>query len=802
VNATKEDRSAYLRSVAAGQLSWADFAAGAASRLKVGPEFDPIGLVGLSIGILKKFSRREEEKPVRAEFQELIKRAATGTLETADDLTFLQLQMLSLRAQLARLVAETPEADVSLDQVLAGVRFVAVANDDNEMAFRAQISAIHGAGFGRVYVIIQNKEGLEKLLPDGSTVYTEEMKVPEGHMVPILDLAKRQGGAYVMDETGDFAPVTTTLKGELKNGGVEKLIFAQGNDLFLLKDFAAVERVVTAERVMKTTGAQMMMEMVENKIKQKGGGTKKSSVTGMSWMRDTIGIGQGLIPASLSRMFYVIDINALDRVSEDNVPQYVNLKELPDGSLGFAREMYSGDASSVIPAMTMQLPGHELVTYKLRPRTDEALQYIDGLLHSPGFAKALSQSTGLARSEARGVTLEKTQAMAKKLQEALSQELKGAVTVDADNENGVPTLLISAFGAVIAVTNALEITGSGDTIAIKHRDSVSNTEKEEPLLPMLKAIKEYKVTERMALKEFNVLRLLKGVENLVRRDRLGPDAAVIKATEASDMTDAAKAYIVVAAVTGKIASGELRSEQMAEVLKNIALVRQTPLAKWVPVVNKLLNIKDGAGLAVDLLEAGQGISQEELISYLAILADPNQRKALFWVIRGEAERASAEAERNRFILILQNAVQEHGLEFLDKENRRRFVIQVVTQNDLAGAVTNYATQAASQMGELANPTNFFVLSGTAELLSSINAETVRSSVIEREYVPASNLRGMANLVTAKLSQELVRASVLGQKSYLTINGRNRFTLKMNELQGLMSAIWQQIRSEIRIAVAA
>ena len=403
--ATKEEKIAFLQGVVRGEFAWGNFAAGAATRLKVSSAFDRIGLLGLTGKILANFPRKEDVAPEPAQFEPLIQAALKGVVNDESDFSFLQNQMLSLRLQLEDLVRENPEAGVSLQEVLDGVRVVNIGNDDNFGAFAAQAGAIRKAGFGKVYQLEQFKVGVEKILPTGLTDFTNDLRVPEGHADPLIAMGQRASGSFEVTSGGLLVPVRTTLAEELRKQGVKRVLFAQGNDLHLLENFASVERWMTAMREMKARHVQMMMEVVENRImieskatKQKGGGTFLNP-EGFAEMRDTIGLGGDIFPSSLSRMFYILDLEAISGLTEKRVPQYLNVKETPDGGLAMAREMYSGDLSTQLRSATMQQDAYPLLTYKLRPRTDEALSVIATLHAQPGFKEMFQKLTG--RSEAR-----------------------------------------------------------------------------------------------------------------------------------------------------------------------------------------------------------------------------------------------------------------------------------------------------------------------------------------------------------------------------------------------------------------
>jgi len=399
---TSKDRAAYLRSVARGECAWTIFGAGRATRMKLPPDFDRLGIAGLTRRILDELPEDESVMPVVDEpMAALIEQAAAGVMETAGDLSIIQRELRQLGYQFANLIESTPEAEVASTDVLKNAVFVVVVNESNREAIARQLTAIRFAGLDaeNVYLVEQSEAGGEEILADGTLRWYEAQRWPEGHGDPLIAMAQSSTGVYRLAGEGEMSDLDEPLAKVLNKNGVKNTLFAQVNDLHLMEDIAAVERWKTALDAMGESGSQMVMEMVANEVRekladgqevrQKGGATFVDR-SGFVTMRDTVAmkikdLEEYSRPEHISRMFYIIEIDALGRLTEDSLPAYLNERKSSDERAVLTREFYSGDASSKLNGRTMKQEPFGLSTFKTRPRTPTALEAMNRQDKQPGF---------------------------------------------------------------------------------------------------------------------------------------------------------------------------------------------------------------------------------------------------------------------------------------------------------------------------------------------------------------------------------------------------------------------------------
>lgn len=378
---SKEARIGFLQSVARGELAWAVFGAGRATRMKLPVMFDKLGIAGLTPRLLQALPKNDnmlQDSELTPEILGLIEDAKSGVVRDSTDISIIQRQLIRLRNQLESLVAETPEAGLTIEQVLAGVSFIDVVNEDNFESMANQLAAIKFAGLDpeRVFFVEQPEEGGQEILENGETRWQENERWPEGHGDPFIAIAQRPHGTFRLTRDGKLVPAGQTLREILIKNGTTKALFAQVNDLHLIEDMANVERWNTALALMRDNKVEMVMEVVENSLKQKGGATFRLS-NGAVVMRDTIALktedlDKYAFPQSLSRMFYILDIPSLGKVDESSIPAYLNERERrSDKKVVLTREFYSGDASSMLSSVTMQQEGVDIYTFKMRSRIGE-----------------------------------------------------------------------------------------------------------------------------------------------------------------------------------------------------------------------------------------------------------------------------------------------------------------------------------------------------------------------------------------------------------------------------------------------
>ncbi len=403
---TSKDRVAYLQSVARGERAWTIFGAGRATRMKLPPGFDRLGIAGLTRRILDKLPEDESVEPVIDEpMTAMIEQAAAGVMETADHLSIIQRELLQLSYQFERLVEGTRKPGIALADVRENAVVVVVVNESNRKAIAKQLTVIRFAGLNveNVYLVEQPEVGGEEILADGTLRWHGKQRWPEGHGEPFIAMAQRSTGAYHLSGKGEMSELDEPLARAFNKKGVKNTLFAQVNDLHLMDDIAAVERWETALKAMDESGSLMVMEMVANelweespdggRVRHKGGATFLDR-GGFVTMRDTVAmetkdLEKHARPEYISRMFYIIEIDALGRLTEDSLPAYLNERKVSDERTVLTREFYSGDASSKLNGRTMKQRLFELSTFKTRRRKPKALEAMDEQDKQPGFLPSL-----------------------------------------------------------------------------------------------------------------------------------------------------------------------------------------------------------------------------------------------------------------------------------------------------------------------------------------------------------------------------------------------------------------------------
>ncbi len=374
-----QDIARYLKFVSSGKRVPILFAAGRATRMRLPALFDRLGIGGLTPGILLRINELKDGEDASAKklggdakLLALVDAAVSGRASASDQLSFLQRQLLQYRFEMENLFHQYPQSGVSLQDWLARASFVVVANEENRDTASRQLAAIHFAGLSpeHVFMIIQQEVGGLEVLPDGTTRPYDLEVWPEGHGKPFMDM--RSEG----------------LLDKLSSLGVERAVFAQVNDLHLLEDMTHMERWAAADALI-THGTEMVMEMVENGLSQKGGGIFRSPESN-TVMRDTIAMKTKdlepyAVPQSLSRMFYELSLSGMAKLTPDALPAYLTERKTVSGGCVLTREYYSGDASSVLRSAAIQKPGYTLETFKLQSRISHALGATQKQDLQPGF---------------------------------------------------------------------------------------------------------------------------------------------------------------------------------------------------------------------------------------------------------------------------------------------------------------------------------------------------------------------------------------------------------------------------------
>jgi len=362
------DVTRYLKFVGAGKRAPIIFAAGRATRMKLPSLFDRLGIAGLTGNLLSRINslREGDDAPAKrleadGELQTLIEAACSGKARHPEEFSLLQRQITQYRVQVERLLGAYPASGATLRDWLSKASFVVVANEANRKTLEQQLAGIGFAGFNEanVLVTVQREAGGLEVLPDGTTRDFDEDRWPEGHGKPFMDLG------------------TDGLLEKLSSRGVERAVFAQVNDLHLLEDMAHVERWTAADALI-ASGAEMVMEMVENGLSQKGGGIFHSP-DGNTVMRDTIAMKTAdlepySVPRSLSRMFYELTLEGLLKLRPGTLPAYITERTSSSGKTVLTCEFYSGDASGLLKASAVQQKGYVLDTFKMQSRIPHTLE--------------------------------------------------------------------------------------------------------------------------------------------------------------------------------------------------------------------------------------------------------------------------------------------------------------------------------------------------------------------------------------------------------------------------------------------
>ncbi len=380
---SESDILRYLRFVADGKRIPIIFAAGRATRLRLPKAFDALGLAGLTPNILSELNalREGDEAPLRKiesseKLKLLLAAGMNGENKSPQDLSFIQRQLLRLRSQTGRLIGQE---DALLKRWLTNAKFAVVTNEANRSAIALQLAGIQFAGLKpeHVYILVQPEEGGLEILPGGQTKFYDKEVWPEGHGKPFIDMQADPKAAFCMNARGHLVALNKTFVAELQARGVGRAVFAQVNDLHLLEDMMHVERWLAADRLIQD-GADMVMEMVENRLQQKGGGIFKGK-DGSVVMRDTIcmkspDLESYSVPHSLSRMFYELTVQGISKITPQTLPAYLTERKTLNGRVVLTREYYSGDSSSVLRGQAIQMKGYELDTFKMQSRIPEALE--------------------------------------------------------------------------------------------------------------------------------------------------------------------------------------------------------------------------------------------------------------------------------------------------------------------------------------------------------------------------------------------------------------------------------------------
>lgn len=380
----KADVHAFLETAQSGGLVYVLFAGGRATRMQLPAAFDTLGIAGLTPAILRALQTSDSAVPGDLrDAQEPLQAAVRADVSSLANLSLLQRYVLQWRRQLQALVASCGLPADTADRVLARLQLVVIANSSNLETLARQLGAVDCAGLdpAHIYLLEQGEYGGLAVTESGDVQWTDREAWPLGHGEPVLAMNRRDASVFRLDGTGRLAPLETTLGEALLAGGCRYATVAQVNDLHLLSDPLSVERVMTALGLMKTRGAAMVAEVVDNRALQQKGGAIFERHDGFVEMRDTIALRTPAlealsVPVSLSRMFYVVQLHDLLRLPDASLPAYLNARRTRLGETVLSVECLSGDMTSTLPALAIQQADFPLNTFKNRERIGAALDAI------------------------------------------------------------------------------------------------------------------------------------------------------------------------------------------------------------------------------------------------------------------------------------------------------------------------------------------------------------------------------------------------------------------------------------------
>ncbi|PIW63553.1 MAG: hypothetical protein COW12_10130, partial [Candidatus Omnitrophica bacterium CG12_big_fil_rev_8_21_14_0_65_45_16] len=405
--------SRFLRNVADQNLGWLAFAGGHAERQHLPEVFHTLGIAGLTPAILKQLPQRSEAAvEVNQILMTLIENAQQGIVESLDDLSLIQRQLLQLRYDIEHLIGSPHLNGFSLADVLAGVHFTVVVNQQNYQAITNQLRAIHFAGFqpNHIYILKQQElPGLE-IREDGTLNQYTHATFPEGHGAALIDTAIRTKDVFTFDTAGHPAPLGEPIAERLYREGVDRLLIEQISDLHLFGDMALTNRFDLAQQE-EGQGVEFVAEFVRN-VHRKEGGVPLIDADGGIHIRDRIALREPALrkhydgATDIYRLLGVITVKGLRQLKPDSLPAYFRERRIIDSEgkehISFTAEIFSGDASSILKTNIMQEEGIGPSTFKDRSQIPAALGAIDVQNKQPNFASLLAQiKTDGARSELR-----------------------------------------------------------------------------------------------------------------------------------------------------------------------------------------------------------------------------------------------------------------------------------------------------------------------------------------------------------------------------------------------------------------
>jgi len=91
--------------------------------------------------------------------------------------------------------------------------------------------------------------------------------------------------------------------------------------------------------------------------------------------------------------------------------------------------------------------------------------------------------------------------------------------------------------------------------------------------------------------------------------------------------------VLAAAVAGKTVAQDLMPEKMAKVIMILADATVPGMDAKIIKIKEVLNIKDGDGFVAEIMAAGEGVSEDDLVGVRAMLLNASQKVNFVWLVK-------------------------------------------------------------------------------------------------------------------------------------------------------------------------
>lgn len=366
----------YLQEIAAGETVYGVFAAGGAQSMGLPEAFQKLGVAGLTPKILALIQEGR-----LAEAQAAIDDVANGVINGAEDISIVARQLMQLRAGWEQLLANYPQANVTLDELLAEARFSVVVNRENRDAVAQQLAAIGFAGLRpeNVTILVQGEVGGANLKAEGTAHWHTDMKWRAGHGHALLSMKDDAQAAFHLTERGTLRPLNRSLSAHWREEPVKNIVLGEIGDLHLLDQPEEIPQVTHATRQIRFSDTQMVVEMIDNPDGREGGRIFQTP-DGRFVVRDSIALPDSVPPRHMNRLRLYMDAEAFDQVDSHQLPRYLRPREMPNGEAVITEEMFAGDITSLLATEAIRVPGRQFNALKSPediPRALEAIAFQD-----------------------------------------------------------------------------------------------------------------------------------------------------------------------------------------------------------------------------------------------------------------------------------------------------------------------------------------------------------------------------------------------------------------------------------------